>query len=210
MLDRCSLTIASGEFVGLTGLSGAGKTTLVDPLVGLFEPQAGAVLINGEPLRGGALPAWRRCVSYISQDPYLFHDSIRRNLLWANPTTSEDALWDALRLAGADALVRAMPGDLDAVVGERGTLISGGERQRLAIARALTRHPRMLILDEATNAIDVVAERKLIANLLSVVPRPTILMIAHRSESLERCDRVLQLDGDKIVGLDALVPTARD
>jgi ATP-binding cassette subfamily C protein len=208
VLDGCSLTIARGEFVGLTGLSGAGKTTLVDLLVGLFEPQAGEITIDGVPLRGAALPAWRHRVSYISQDPYLFYDSIRRNLLWANPAASEEALWDALRLAGADAMVRAMPGGLDAMVGERGTLISGGERQRLAIARALIRNPRMLILDEATNAIDIAAERVLIDNLLAVSPRPAILMIAHRSESLARCDRILRLEGGRIAGLDAPIPAA--
>lgn len=203
VLDDCSFSIGRGEFVGLTGLSGAGKTTLVDLLVGLFEPQAGEILIDGVPLHGAALPAWRHRVSYISQDPYLFYDSIRRNLLWANPAASEDALWDALRLAGADAMVRGMPDGLDAVVGERGTLISGGERQRLAIARALIRSPRMLILDEATNAIDIAAERVLIDNLIAIDPRPTIVMIAHRRESLSRCDRILRLEGGKIAGLDA-------
>jgi ATP-binding cassette subfamily C protein len=199
------LAIACGEFVGLTGLSGAGKTTLVDLLVGLYEPLAGAILIDGVPLTPAVLPAWRARISYISQDPYLFYDTIRRNLLWANPAASEAALWDALRLAGADAMVRRMPDGLDAVVGERGTLISGGERQRLAIARAMIRNPRLLILDEATNALDVAAERMLIGNLLDVTPRPTILMIAHRKESLARCDRVLRLEDGKIAALDASV-----
>ncbi|WP_293986934.1 ABC transporter ATP-binding protein [Sphingomonas sp.] len=210
VLDDCSLSIARGEFVGLTGLSGAGKTTLVDLLVGLFEPQAGEVTIDGVPLRGTALPAWRHRVSYISQDPYLFYDSIRRNLLWANPAASEEALWNALRLAGADALVRRMAHGLDAVVGERGTLISGGERQRLAIARALLRNPRMLILDEATNAIDIAAERALIGNLLALSPRPTIVMIAHRTESLAQCDRILRLESGRIAALDAAPPGVLD
>ena len=202
-LEDCSFTIACGEFVGLTGLSGAGKTTLVDLLVGLYQPQAGAILIDGVPLTPAVLPAWRACISYISQDPYLFYDTVRRNLLWANPAANEAALWDALRLAGADEIVRRMPGGLDAVVGERGTLISGGERQRLAIARAMIRNPRLLILDEATNAIDIAAERVLIDALLDVAPRPTVLMIAHRRESLARCDRILRLEGGEITVLDA-------
>jgi len=209
-LDSCSFTIARGEFVGLTGLSGAGKTTLVDLLVGLFEPQAGEILIDGVPLTPAVLPAWRARISYISQDPYLFYDTIRRNLLWANPAASEAALWDALRLAGAEAMVQRMSGGIDAVVGERGTLISGGERQRLAIARALIRNPCLLILDEATNAVDVAAERLLIGKLLDVAPRPTILMIAHRKESLARCDRILRLEGGKIAALDAGISESID
>lgn len=187
------LRIEPGSFVGITGASGAGKTTFADLLVGLYPPQSGSVLIDGEPLTGDRLIAWRETVSYVSQDPFLFHDTIRRNLLWAKPDAREDELWDVLERAGADSLVRRMPAGLETTVGERGTLVSGGERQRLALARALLRRPRLLLLDEATNAIDVEGERRVLQRLYADGDRPTILMIAHRENSLLQCERIIEL-----------------
>jgi len=193
-LTNVSLMIAPGSFVGVTGPSGAGKTTLADLLVGLFPPQAGEITVGGVALWGGAAAAWRNRVSYVAQDPFLFHDTIRHNLLWVQPEASEHDLWQALELAGVDDLVRQLSQGLDTVVGERGTLVSGGERQRLAIARALLRHPRLLILDEATNAIDIAGEHVLLQRLIAQQPRPTIVMIAHRVESMRLCERILTLD----------------
>lgn len=194
-----SLTIPQGAFVGITGPSGAGKTTFADLLVGLYPPQAGRILIGGEPLEGHILAAWRHSISYVSQDPFLFHDTIRRNLLWANPDADEGALWHALALAGAEALVRRMDGGLEAVVGERGSLVSGGERQRIALARALVRDPALLLLDEATNAIDVAGEGEILERLTRLPQRPTIVMVAHRQASLERCERLIEFDHGRLV-----------
>ena len=136
-----NLTIEPESFVGVTGPSGAGKTTFADLLIGLLEPQSGDITLNGTALRGPAAAAWRDHLSYVVQDPYLFRDTIRRNLLWASPQSSEAEIWDALAIAEADALVAGMPEGLDTVLGERGTLISGGERQRLCLARAVLRKP---------------------------------------------------------------------
>lgn len=199
VLCNVDVTIAPGSFVGICGASGAGKTTFADLLVGLFPPQLGEISVGGIPLREAALNVWRNRVSYVSQDPFLFHDTVRRNLLWAAPQSSENDLWSALRLAGADQLVRRMAQGLDTIVGERGTLVSGGERQRLALARAILRMPRLLVLDEATNAIDIASEHEILQHLVALKPRPTIVMIAHRIESMCLCEHILILDAGRFV-----------
>lgn len=125
-IDDVSLTIAPHAFVGISGPSGAGKTTLADLLVGLFPPQRGRVTIAGAPLDDALLCAWRERVSYVSQDPLLFHDTVHNNLAWANPQADESAMWQALALVDAARLVRDMESGLDTTVGERGTLVSGG------------------------------------------------------------------------------------
>jgi ATP-binding cassette subfamily C protein len=155
------------------------------------------VLIDGEPLEGAALATWRESLSYVAQDPFLFHDTVRRNLLWARPDAQEDELWAAIELAGAGALVRRL--GLDAMVGERGSLVSGGERQRIALARALLRRPSLLVLDEATNAIDQEGEAEILARIGALPDRPTILMIAHRASSLAHCDRLITLEDGQLV-----------
>ncbi len=207
-LTHVSLTIRPGELVGIAGPSGAGKTTFADLLVGLLPPQQGRIAVGGTVLSGAALPAWRDRVSYISQDPFLFHDTIRRNLSWANPRAGETEMWQALALAGADDLVRRMAQGLDTTVGERGALVSGGERQRLALARAVLRQPRLLVLDEATNALDVAGERGVIERLRAVVPRSAIVVIAHRPESIALCDRVLRFEAGRCVEDTTAAPSA--
>jgi ABC-type multidrug transport system fused ATPase/permease subunit len=193
-----SLRIPSGTFVGIAGTSGAGKTTLADLIVGLLRPQAGRILAGGTLLEEDTLASWRAQISYVSQDPFLFHDTVRRNLHWARPQASESDMHEALALAGADEIVRRMDGGLDAIVGERGSLVSGGERQRIALARALMRKPKLLVMDEATNAIDVAGERALLERLVAIRPRLTIVMIAHRAESLALCDRVLFMQDGRL------------
>jgi ATP-binding cassette, subfamily C, bacterial len=197
-VERLEFELAPGDFVGVCGPSGSGKTTFADLLVGLFPPQTGRITVGGKPLEGETLAGWREGVSYISQDPFLFHDTVRRNLAWANPAATEAEMWAALEIADAGGVVRRMDGGLDAIVGERGGLVSGGERQRLALARAVLRRPRLMLLDEATNAIDVGAERALIERLSNLSPRPTIVLIAHRPDSLALCRRVLRLEEGRL------------
>ena len=195
---RLNLTIMPGEFVGIVGSSGSGKTTFADLLVGLSQPQEGCVSVAGSRLDGPMVRALRERTSYVAQDAFLFHDSVRRNLAWAAPAASEPDMWQALKFANADELVRGMEHRLDTIVGERGTRMSGGERQRLALARAMLRKPRLLILDEATNALDIASEHEILQRLRALTPRMTIVIIAHRNESLAICSRVLRFDEGRV------------
>lgn len=196
-IANLSLCIQPGTALGVCGPSGAGKTSFADLLAGLYPPQTGRILIGDTPLCGTALQNWRRVIAYVSQDPYLFHDTLRRNLSWASPEADETAMWQALATTEADDFVRALPLQLDTVVGERGTLMSGGERQRIALARAILRRPHLLIMDEATNAIDPACERRILDRLKAQSPRPTIVMIAHRKESLSVCENILTLQNGR-------------
>jgi len=199
VLAGASLTIAPGEMVGLTGPSGAGKSTLADVLVGLLTPQAGRVRVGDVALAGDAAAAWRERIAYAAQDSYLFHASVRDNVMWGARDADETALWAALETAAAADLVRALPQALETIVGERGTLLSGGERQRLALARALLRSGQLLILDEATSAVDLATEARIFSALRASATRPAILVIAHRAETLAFCDRVVTLKAGRIV-----------
>ena len=188
------LALVPGGFVGITGASGAGKTTFADLLVGLLTPQSGRITLGGREMTEGLRARWRSVVAYAPQEAFLFHDTIRANLLWADPVAGEEEMIAALRLAGAGFVT-----DLDAVVGEKGALLSGGERQRLTLARALLRKAPLLMLDETTSAIDVPAERALLARLAELPWRPTIVLIAHRAESLALCDRIIEFADGRIV-----------
>lgn len=188
-----TLTIPEGAFVGVAGPSGAGKTTLIDMIVGLLVPQSGSVTVGGAALEGGIRNGWGQAIAYVSQEGFLFHDTVRRNLAWSNPHATDSEIATALELAGATEIVARLAHGLDTLVGERGTLLSGGERQRIGLTRALLRKPRLLVLDEAANAIDAAGEAALLMRLAALDPRPTILMISHREESLAWCERIIRV-----------------
>ena len=189
-VHAASFVLESGSCLGIIGPTAAGKTTLIDLLVGVLKPQTGQIRAGGQVLEGAYLAAWQNVIAYVGQEPFMFYDTVRRNLVWGGCPADDTTLWHALEVAGAAPLVRGLERGLDTVIGERGMRLSGGERQRIAIARALLRHARLIVLDEATNALDVDSESELLDRLMALDPRPTIVMIAHRTESLVRCDQI--------------------
>jgi ATP-binding cassette subfamily C protein len=193
------LTVPMGEVVALVGPSGAGKSTIADLMIGLLMPDAGSVTVDGVALDQTRARAWREEVGYVSQDTYLFHDTVRSNLLWARPDASEPEVREALALAAAEQFVDALAAGLDTVIGDRGATISHGERQRLALARALLRRPRLLILDEATNSLDAHNEQRILDTIERLRGDLTIVMIAHRIAAVRRADRIYIVEDGTIV-----------
>ena len=188
------LVIPSGTTIAIVGASGSGKTTIADLVMGLITPSVGRVLVDDQPIRPECIDSWRRQIGYVAQETFLFHDTVRANLLWARPDADEDDLWQSLRMASADAFVAGLPHGLETVVGDRGVLISGGERQRLSLARALLRQPRLLILDEATNALDAVNATRIHDAIKSLHRQMTIVLITHRLATARHADRIYLID----------------
>jgi ATP-binding cassette subfamily C protein len=198
-VEDVSMRIGAGETVALVGRSGAGKSTLADLLLGLLEPSEGQVVIDGEPLAMENATAWRTRIGYVPQRTFLLHDTVCANLAWGAPGSTEGQMWEALRLAGAEDFVRRLPGELDAVIGDEGALLSGGEQQRLALARALLREPELLILDEATSALDFENERSILDALGELDGRIATLLITHRLQVAREADRIYVLEQGRIV-----------
>ena len=197
VLKEVSLTVEKGQRVVLCGPSGSGKSTITDVVMGFIRPLTGDVKINGISLRETELATWRKQIGCVPQEPTLFNDSIFTNVTLLDPKLSEEDVWRALRMAGAEEFVRAMPdGGLYASVGERGNRLSGGQRQRIAIARALITSPNLLILDEVTSALDPESERQITQLIKSLDRSITIIAITHREALLDVADKVYHiLDG---------------
>ncbi len=197
-LREIDLVLPAREVTALCGSSGAGKSTLADALLGLIVPESGRVLIDGQPLAGDRLHHWRQSIGYVPQDTFLFHETVRNNLLWAQPDATEDEVRAALRTAAADEFVARLPNGLDTVVGDRGVRLSGGERQRIALARALLRRPTVLILDEATSSLDTHNERLVQDAIERLQGEITIVLIAHRLSTIRFADRIAVLAAGRI------------
>lgn len=205
-LSGVDLVLPAFTTTALVGPSGAGKSTLADLAMGLIAPTEGEIRVDGRPLDAPGRVAWRRRGGYVPQDPFLFHASIRENLLMAAPEAGEDELWEALRRAAA-GFVESLPQGLDTPVGERGSRLSGGERQRVALAQALLRRPDLLILDEPTSALDAGTEAAVMEGLASLRGSTTILVVTHRPAILALADQVARLEAGRLVGVQPAMPT---
>ncbi|MDB5968155.1 MAG: transporter related protein [Hydrocarboniphaga sp.] len=195
-LRNLDLQIGAGELIALTGPSGAGKTTLVDLLLGFHRPQKGEVWIDGVPMADLDLMQWRSLIGYVPQELILFHDSIAANITLGEPRFSDEDVERALQAAGALDFVRSLPQGTATIAGERGSALSGGQRQRIALARALVHEPRLLILDEATSALDPETETLIIDNVARLVRDRgmTVLSVTHHPAWLKLASRVLRLE----------------
>jgi ATP-binding cassette, subfamily C, bacterial len=208
VISDLDLTIPAGKTTAIVGPSGAGKSTIADLIMGLIQPDEGRVLVDERPLRAEQRRAWRSKIGYVPQDTFLFHDTVRENLLWARPGASDGEIREALRLAAAEDFVSRLPEGMETVLGDRGVRLSGGERQRLALARALLRKPSLLILDEATSNLDSENERRIQSAIEELHGSMTILIITHRLFTTRSADVIYVLEQGRSVesgDLDTLV-----
>jgi ABC-type multidrug transport system fused ATPase/permease subunit len=193
ILEGVSLTINGGEHVAVIGPSGAGKTTLSDLINGLYPHSSGEILINGISMTQLDMSSWRNQIGIVSQEPFLFDATIRENVLMGNFSASDTDILNALKEAGCDDMLKRLTDGIDTRVGERGALLSGGERKRVALARIIVRKAALVILDEATSELDSASEQHIIDSIAKWSPRPIIINISHRSSILPQCDRILMV-----------------
>ncbi|MGH7931810.1 MAG: ABC transporter ATP-binding protein, partial [Candidatus Binataceae bacterium] len=193
------MIIPAGGITAIVGPSGAGKSTIADLVMGLMAPDSGRITIDGVPLDPPGARAWRQQIGYVAQEALLFNLSVRENLLWARPQADETEMREALRMAAAEDFTLALPNGIDTMVGERGALISQGERQRLALARALLRRPALLILDEATNSLDYENEARVLGTIEALRGGLTVLMIAHRLSAIRWADLIYVIEDGRVV-----------
>ncbi|MBP1175126.1 ATP-binding cassette subfamily C protein [Paenibacillus sp. PvR133] len=198
-LRQINLFIPARGMTAIVGKSGAGKSTMVDVLMGFLRPTGGQITIDGLVLDDELLLQWRQSFGYVSQDPFLFHATVRENLMLADKDASEQQLWEALHFAAADNFVSRLPEGLDTVIGDRGIRLSGGERQRLVLARAVLHHPSVLILDEATSALDGEHEAAIQAALERMKGQMTLIVIAHRLSTIRHADQIVVLDQGEVI-----------
>ncbi len=195
--DGC-LEIKRGESVGFVGESGSGKTTTVDIICGLLSPKSGRILVDGIDVEN-EIGAWQREIGYIPQNIFLIDGTIKENIVMGESETDEERVWKALEEASLSEFVKSLPDGMDSRVGERGVRLSGGQKQRIGIARTLYRNPSVLIFDEATSALDTETETSIIDSIYNLRGNKTLIMIAHRLSTLEKCDAIYRVSNGKII-----------
>tara|TARA_Y100001934_G_scaffold221516_1_gene264098 strand:- start:657 stop:2429 length:1773 start_codon:yes stop_codon:yes gene_type:complete len=200
-IKELNLRFNKGNMYALVGPSGAGKTTVIDLLLGLYRQDSGVISLDDVELEQYDLDSFRSRVGYVPQEPQLFNASVRENLLWASPNSDQKQIWKACRLANAEQFVKQMPKGLDTAVGDKGVRLSGGQRQRLALARAIIREPDFLILDEATSSLDTESEQLIQQSIehLKDNKNMVIIVIAHRLSTIKTADEIYLLEHGSIV-----------
>ena len=194
-----SLTVPAGNTLALVGATGSGKSTLIKLLLRFYDPSHGEIRIDGQPIRDLSLKSLRGAIGLVSQDVYLFEGTIRENLAYGNPAASDAEITDAAKTAEAWSFIEALPEGLDTPVGERGVRLSGGQRQRLSLARALLKNPPILVLDEATSAVDNETEAAIQRSLKRIGHNRTVIMIAHRLSTIVDADSIAVIEGGKVL-----------
>ena len=198
-VDGVSLQVPAGNTLALVGATGSGKSTLIKLLLRFYDPEAGRVCIDGQPISEVSLHSLRQSIGLVSQDVYLFEGSIRDNIAYGKPDAEEAEVIEAARTAEAWEFIQALPQGLDTAVGERGIRLSGGQRQRLSLARALLKDPPILVLDEATSAVDNETEAAIQRSLLKIGHGRTVIMIAHRLSTIVHADEIVVIDAGRVV-----------
>ena len=199
VIQDLNLTIKAGQTTAIVGPSGAGKSTIADLVMGLIVPGDGSILVDHRDLGPERIKAWREQIGYVPQETFLFHDTLQANLLWAKPDATEEEIRQSLKLSAAEEFVSGLPKGADTVLGDRGVLISGGERQRLALARALLRRPSLLILDEATSSLDSENEKRIQKAIEELHGKMTILIISHRLSTIRGADVIYGIEEGRLI-----------
>lgn len=199
VLQGVNCEIPVGKTIGIVGGSGSGKSTLAGILFGLQDPEEGKVIINGLPLKEWDFDEWRKKTAIVLQEPYLFHDTLRHNILMGQEGISDEDIMRVLGLVQLESFIHSLPDRLDTVIGERGITLSGGQRQRVALARAMIRPSEVLILDEATSSLDMETERRFQAALKHNRVGKTTVIVAHRLSTIRDADHILVMDKGKLI-----------
>lgn len=199
VIDDFSLTIPRGSMVALVGPSGAGKSTILSLLVRLFDPQSGCIRVDGADLRDFDVESWRRLISVVSQDIFIFNDSVHNNICFGRPDATREEVEAAARMAAADEFIKQLPKGYDTELGDRGLRLSGGQQQRIAIARAVLADPDILILDEATSHLDTVTEQAIQQAVEKLSVDRTVIIVAHRLSTVRKADMVVVMRDGRIV-----------
>jgi subfamily B ATP-binding cassette protein MsbA len=197
-LTDVTMQIPRGQRIALVGPSGAGKSTLITLLLRFYDPQSGTILVDGIPLSDLDLHSWRRHLAVVSQETHIFNASVRENIGYGRPDAGEDEIVAAARLADAHGFISALPHGYDTQVGDYGVGLSGGQKQRIALARAIVRKPDILILDEATNALDSLSENVVMDSVRALGSDVTVIAIAHRLSTVMHSDNIVVLEGGRI------------